>query len=102
MSKQQTMNNGIRHIVFFKLSNKSLQEELVEKLRGLEEKIDLIQHLEVGENFAVSPRAFDVSLIVDFESKNDLAVYATHKEHLPVVEFIKANGIETKVVDYER
>jgi len=93
----------IKHIVFFKLPQESMDKKdlLVEKLNNLKEQIDFIRALEVGINFLDSDRAFDVSLTVIVDSKEVLGNYATHENHLPVVEFIKANNIETKVVDYE-
>ena len=74
---------------------------LIEKLNGLKDNIELIKALEVGVNFAQSDRAFDISLTVIVKDKDALNAYAVHENHLPVVEFIKSNGIETKVVDYE-
>ncbi len=92
----------IKHIVFFKLPENFTQKDLfIEKLNGLKDNIKFIRALEVGVNFAQSDRAFDVSLTVIMDDKEALANYATHEHHLPVVEFIKSNGIETKVVDYE-
>ena len=92
----------IKHIVLFKLPENFTQKDLlVEKLNGLKDNIEFIRGLEVGINFAQSDRAFDISLTVILDNKDALNSYAIHKNHLPVVEFIKENGIETKVVDYE-
>jgi len=92
----------IKHIVFFKLPQDFTQKDLfVEKLNNLKENIEFIRALEVGINFAQSDRAFDISLTVVLDDKEALANYATHENHLPVVEFIRSNAIETKVVDYE-
>ena len=92
----------IKHIVFFKLPQDFTQKDLlVEKLNNLKDQIDFIRGLEVGVNFMDSDRAFDISLTVVLDSKEALSSYATHPNHLPVVDFIKSNGIETKVVDYE-
>lgn len=92
----------IKHIVFFKLPQDFTQKDLfVEKLNNLKETIEFIRALEVGINFAQSDRAFDLSLTVVLDDKQALANYATHENHLPVVEFIRSNAIETKVVDYE-
>ena len=92
----------IKHIVFFKLpENSDKKDFLVEKLNGLKDNIDFIRGLEVGINFAQSERAFDISLTVILDDKEALSTYATHENHLPVVEFIKSNSIETKVVDFE-
>ena len=92
----------IKHIVFFKLPQDFTQKDLlVEKLNGLKDNIDFIRALEVGINFAQSDRAFDISLTVILDDKKALEAYATHENHLPVIDFIKSNSIETKVVDYE-
>ena len=94
----------VRHIVFFKLpkDSKVTVDELKEKLLNMKDKIEVLLNLEVGVNFSESPRAFDLALVTDFKTKEDLKTYSTHPVHLPVVEWIKENSIETKVVDYER
>ncbi len=92
----------IKHIVFFKLPENFTQKDLfIDKLNSLKDQIDFIRGLEVGINFAQSDRAFDLSITVILDDKDALNSYATHENHIPVVEFIKNNGIETKVVDYE-
>ena len=92
----------IKHIVFCKLPDGFTQKDLlVEKLNNLKDEIDFIRALEVGIDFLQSERSYDLVLTVVLGSKEDLAAYATHEKHLPIIEFIKANAIETKVVDYE-
>ncbi len=93
----------IKHIVFFKLSKDGLEkkDEIVSKLNSLKNDIDFVRELEVGVNFAQEDRAFDISLIVAVDSKEDLDRYATHEKHIPVVNFIKSLNTESKVVDYE-
>jgi uncharacterized protein YaiE (UPF0345 family) len=93
----------IKHIVFFKLSPQGLEQKdrIIVKLNNLKNEIDFIRGLEVGVNFADEARAFDLSLTVVLDSKEDLNRYATHPNHVPVVEFLKSLNTETKVVDYE-
>ncbi|MCK5110777.1 MAG: DUF1255 family protein [Arcobacteraceae bacterium] len=93
----------IKHIVFFKLSpeGKQQQDEIVLKLNNLKNEIDFIRALEVGVNFAQEDRAFDLSLTVIVDNKEALNAYAIHEKHIPVVNFIKALALESKVVDYE-
>jgi hypothetical protein len=92
----------VRHIVFFKLDQEHLDKKdiVVTKLKSLKDKIDFIEFLEVGINFTDSPRAYDISLIVDVQTKEDLSKYAKHSEHIPVVEYLKSINTTTKVVDY--
>ena len=93
----------VKHIVFFKLSDdkKQYSNEIVQKLNNLKNDIDFIVDLEVGLNFANEERAYDISLIVTLNSKEDLNTYATHSQHILVVNFIKQHIIASKVVDYE-
>jgi len=93
----------IVHIVFFefKEENKIINiEKVKDKLEGLVKKIESLKTMEVGINFTDSPRAFDMSLYSTFDSKESLNDYATHKEHLKVLEFIREVTLQTKVVDY--
>ena len=94
----------IVHIVMFKFkeANKASNLKIVEeKLKDLVSKIDELKCMEVGIDFNQSDRAFDLSLYSSFNSKEALAAYAVHEEHLKVVSLIKEVTIESKVVDYE-
>ncbi|QFR43517.1 Dabb family protein [Sulfurimonas xiamenensis] len=93
----------IIHIVMFKFkeeNKKSNIKEVAEKLNSLSKLIPELKSIEVGVNFTDSDRAFDLSLYSTFETKEDLASYAIHPEHLKVVELIKSMTLESKVVDY--
>ena len=65
-----------------------------------ENKIDVLNTMEVGINFDTAPRAMDLSLYSTFDSKEDLNTYAVHPEHLKVVEKIKEVTLSSKVSDY--
>lgn len=94
----------IVHIVMFKFRNESKEsniKEVVKRLNALVELIPELRSMEVGVNFTDSERAFDLSLYSMFDTKEDLASYAIHPEHLKVVELIKSVTMESKVVDYE-
>ena len=94
----------IVHIVMFKFREENKNVNLIQvqrELNGLVEKIEELKSLEVGVDFNRSERAFDLSLYSVFESKEDLAAYAVHEDHLKVVSLIKEVTAESKVVDYE-
>ena len=91
----------VRHIVFFKLNDKDDAKEVKEKLLTLKEKVDVVKYLEVGINFADEDRAYDLSLIVDVKTKDDLKKYAKDEYHQKVIKYIKTKANDTKVVDYE-
>jgi hypothetical protein len=93
----------IVHIVMFKFKNENKEpniKEVVKRLNSLVELIPSLKSMEVGVNFTLSDRAFDLSLYSTFDTKEDLGAYAIHPEHLKVVELIKSVTLESKVVDY--
>lgn len=92
----------IKHIVFFKLEDNSEtnKEAVKERIMGMKGKIDVLKHIEVGVNFSPEERAFDLALVTDFETKEDLQAYAIHPLHVEVVTFLKSINTVTKVVDY--
>lgn len=93
----------VKHIVFFKLPDNSEanKQAVRDRIMSMQGKLDFVKHLEVGINFSPEERAFDVALVSDFETKEDLQTYATHPIHVEVVNFIKSLNAVSKVVDYE-
>lgn len=93
----------VKHIVFFKLEDNSPANKEVVKARimSMQGKIPYLSHMEVGVNFSPEERAFDLALITDFYTKEDLARYAVDPIHVEVVQFLKSINTQTKVVDYE-
>lgn len=92
----------VKHIVFFKLEDNSEtnKEAVKQRIIGMKGKIDVLKHIEVGVNFSPEERAFDLALVTDFETKEDLHAYAIHPLHVEVVTFLKSINTVTKVVDY--
>ena len=96
----------INHIVLFKLKDypKEEKEKIVGELRNLleelNEKIDEVKYIEVGTNYEMEAKSYDIALISHFESLEDLDSYRVHPEHLKVVERIKETTTERAAVDY--
>jgi len=91
------------HIVMLKLKDENKQvniQKIKNELDSLPQKISVLKSIEVGVDFMQSTRSFDLSLYAIFDTKEDLAIYDTHPEHLKVVSFIKEVAIESKAVDY--
>ncbi len=95
----------IKHIVFFKIQEEVDKEKHLNdikiKLEGLNDKIDVIHHLEAGINLSQSPNASDIALYSEFQSNEDLNKYRNHPHHREVVNYLKKTVAETRVVDYE-
>lgn len=96
----------IKHIVLFKLSEfesaeaKTLKlNEIKSGLESLPSKITEIKYLEVGIN--VNPaEKYDISLTTEFNSLEELDIYAKHPEHVKVAVIIRAVLAERACVDY--
>lgn len=96
----------INHIVLFKLKDYPAKEkaktveELKTLLESLKEKIKEVKHLEVGTNYELEAKSYDIALISHFESLEDLDTYRVHPEHIKVVERIKETTSERAAIDY--
>ena len=93
----------IVHIVMFKFKEENKVTNIINAkgmLEALVDKIEPLNSMEVGVDFNQSERAFDLSLYSTFDTKEGLSTYATHPEHLKVVEFIREVTETSKVVDY--
>lgn len=93
----------IKHIVFFKLQDSSIanKEAVKSRIMSMQGKIDYLRHLEVGVNFSEEERAYDLALVSEFDTKEDLGRYAIDPIHVEIVNFLKSINTVTKVVDYE-
>lgn len=93
----------VKHLVFFRMKEKTPQsiQQLVDALRGLEEKIEEVEYLEVGVDFKETPNSYDVALITHFADRDALSTYAVHEDHLPVLELVNEICSGRAVVDFE-
>ncbi|MDU0460231.1 MAG: Dabb family protein [Geobacteraceae bacterium] len=94
----------ITHIVFFKLSDPSVENMAATraKLLSMDGQIPLLRHLEAGVDVIRSERSYDVALITRFDSLEDLQAYQIHPYHAgEVVPFMKSVCSSIVAVDYE-
>jgi hypothetical protein len=59
-----------------------------------------VRNIEMGIDEINSPRSFDFSIIVDFDSYEDYKVHDTHELHIPAKEFIFPKVSDAAAVDY--
>jgi sporulation integral membrane protein YtvI len=97
----------IRHIVMWKLKDSALgkdreanAEELKERLLALKPLIPQIQKIEVSFDTKVDKTAYDVVLISEFNSVEDLNAYKTHPDHVEVANFVKEITSSRAVSDF--
>jgi hypothetical protein len=98
----------INHVVLFKLKEYASEQEkagavseIRKALLGLKGKIAELKFIEVGTNYQLAAKSFDIYLTTHFESVADLDVYRVHPEHLKVVGLIGKHAIDRAAVDFE-
>ena len=94
----------IRHIVFFKFKPETSAEDrkdLLQRVKELPLQVPGIVAPEVGEDFMGSPRSYHAALIFSFADRAALNHYATHPDHLPVVERARQICESIAAVDFE-
>ena len=97
----------LRHIVMWQFKDEAEGKTRAEncalvkkQLEALPPHISFLRRLEVGINEFPSPMAADLVLITEFDSKDDLDLYAVHPEHVKVSDYIGKVRASRTVVDY--
>ena len=97
----------IRHIVMFKIKDEESEDIKKENLMHLKKMIDdlkitvpQIHKLETGINFSTRPVAYDLVLISEFHTPEDLETYLSHDEHQKMAEYLGTIRQSVAMVDY--
>lgn len=97
----------INHIVLFKLKDYSSEEkqsviaEMKSLLEGLNGKIDELKFIEVGVNYELESKSYDLALITHFNSIEGLDKYRIHPEHKKVIARFAEFNLDRAAVDFE-
>ena len=94
----------IKHVVFFKFKPEAGANErraVVDQLRALPDKIDVIRSFEIGEDILHSARAWDVVEIATYDDLEALERYTRHDDHVEVVLKLREVCEAVGSVDYE-
>jgi len=98
----------INHVVLFKLKKYDSESEkqnvissIEDALLGLIGKIAELKYIEVGINYELTTKSYDICLVSHFETVEQLDAYRIHPEHLKVAELIGLHVVERAAVDYE-
>lgn len=99
----------IKHIVMWKLREFSTREDklrtahsLRQKLLEMKKSVKVIQTIEVGINAEkASASNYDVILITQFASMDDLQKYKVHPAHQELVEYLQTIRELRVAIDYE-
>ena len=90
----------IRHVVMWKFkeeNKKANMEHAREILYALKPVIKELRRMEIGFDFSGTDMSYDMILLTEFDSVEDMKTSAVHPEHLKVSGFIRS-VIESRVV----
>ncbi|HEY3134787.1 MAG TPA: Dabb family protein [Blastocatellia bacterium] len=94
----------IKHVVFFKFKPEVAvleRRSVLDQLRALPDKIDVIRSFEIGEDIMHSARAWDAVEIATYDDLAALDTYARHDDHVELVLKLKQICDAIGSVDYE-
>jgi SpoVK/Ycf46/Vps4 family AAA+-type ATPase len=97
----------IKHIVLFQFkknasseAHKRLIKEIKKSLENLKGIIPELKYIETALNNNPN-ESYDLSLISEFSTWDDLKTYNLHPEHQKVLQIIRQNLLQRACVDYE-
>ena len=98
----------IKHIVFWRLKaelsaaeRQAVMQRIKQGFEALPGKIPGLQHIEIGFDYGRGADASDIVLYSEFDSRESLAGYEAHAEHLALVPMVRDVRTEKRSVDYE-
>jgi len=94
----------IKHVVLFKFKPETDEREraaVINELRDLPNKIDVIREYEVGLDVLRSQRSWDGVIIGTYDDLDALQKYQRHDDHIPVVMKMQQLCDTFGVVDFE-
>ena len=94
----------IRHVVMFKLKpgvSPAQRDEWLKISRRVHGEIDIVRAYSIGEDLLRLPRSYDVAVVADFDSLEDVRAYADHPLHLSAVELSRELSEHIVSVDFE-
>jgi hypothetical protein len=91
----------ITHVVLMRFDDPADRARAIELARGLTEQIPVIRRLVAGATAVTTPNSFDVGLVVEFDSLEDLQTYHHHPAHETAAAFFRAHRSRVSSIDLE-
>jgi len=98
----------IRHIIMFKLIECKDNEDKMQKVNKIKSTflplrniINVVESYEIAINERETEFSYDIAIISEYNSWNDLEAYLIHPEHMKAIETCKEIKKEKAVIDYE-
>ncbi|MBT2473264.1 Dabb family protein [Microbacterium sp. ISL-103] len=97
----------IRHVVTWKLAEQDAAQraeqaaEVARRLNALDGVVPQLRSISAGANVAYPEANWDVTLVADFDSIDELEAYQVHPAHEEVVAFVRSVVASRVAVDFE-
>ena len=97
----------IRHVVTWKLSSEDAAErasqaaEVARRLNALDGVVPQLLSISAGANSVYPDANWDVTLVADFDSVEELEAYQVHPAHEKVAVYIRSVVASRVAVDFE-
>lgn len=93
----------ITHVVLFRFHDNAREriDEAAAAFRALENTIGELVSVRSGRNVLPSDRAYDLCLLIEVRSLDDLAAYRAHPDHHAVAAWVDECSASTISVDFE-
>lgn len=98
----------VRHVVMWRFKDAALGKTKSENMTVVRDAlyslvgvIPEIKRMEIGFDFSCTEASMDFMLLTEFDTAEDLKIYAVHPEHLKVAEYVRAVVDSRVVVDSE-
>lgn len=98
----------IQHIVMWKFAEVAEGKTRAENMNWVETRLKAlvpiipeIKKLEIGADIGGTDMSYDMVLIMEFESMEDLHTYKIHPEHQKISQYVKKIRIARATVDRE-
>lgn len=83
------------------ITRRKTAQTIKAKFDNLSEIIHVITNLEIGINTNLSEDCYNLVLISEFETHEDMIIFREHHEYQEITEFMKPLVVDRKVVEYE-
>jgi hypothetical protein len=97
----------IRHVVTWKLAEQDAAQraeqaaEVARRLNALDGVVPQLRSISAGANVAYPEANWDVTLVADFDSIDELEAYQVHPAHEEIVAFVRSVVASRVAVDFE-
>jgi hypothetical protein len=97
----------VRHVVSWKLAaddpavRAQQAAEVARRLLALDGVVPQLRAISAGANMAYPDANWDVTLVADFDSIDDLEAYQVHPAHEEVVAYVRSVVASRVAVDFE-